>query len=162
MFVEGMSCSFSCVCIFICTMRLNMPLHTVPKDMNLYFIYLPAHTSWRYSHLGRDTVNNCWTKLTNSIESTHPGAMHKISPLKRQSQSQAPPSSEHAFTEDTHCQSSLPAKVPWPVFFGRESQQKIAWIFLVLLVVKLCLEVKLPFPQDFIIAVTTGLKFCLW
>lgn len=38
-------------------------------------------------------------------------------------------------------------------------QQMISWLFFVNLGVNLCLEVKLHFPQDFIIAVTTGLKF---
>lgn len=53
------------------------------------------------------------------------------------------------FWQKVHSQLSLVEK----------NQQKIAWVFLVLLVVNLCLEVKLPFPQDFITAVTTGLKF---
>ena len=77
-------------------------------------------------------------------------------PLKRDSQSPAPPYFEHTLTENTNRHPWLPTKVSWPIFFGREKTTNDR---MVLLVVNPCLEVKLFFPQDFITAVTTGLTF---
>lgn len=70
----------------------------------------------------------------------------------------APPSFEHTH-KDIHCHPWLLENVHSQFSLVEKNQQMIAWVFLVLSVVNLCLEVKLPFPQDFITTVTTGLKF---
>lgn len=55
-FVGGISWGFSCVYVFIFTIRLNIPLHIIYNDRNLYFIYFSADSSRRYSHNGKNIV----------------------------------------------------------------------------------------------------------